>query len=78
MGTVASYKGFIILPAPRPLADVGMWGVNLHISWSTKEGPGTRHFFTDEQYPTEQEATTKSIAYGQLIIDGKIPGESVG
>lgn len=73
-----TFKRFIIRPAPRPLAGVDRWSLNLHISWSTKYGTYIRHFFTADKYATEEEATTNSIAYGQLIIDGKIPGLSVG
>lgn len=73
-----TYKGFIIRPAPRPLAGVGRWSLNLHISWSTKYGAYTRHFFTADKYATEEEALTNSITYGRLVIDGKIPGVSVG
>ena len=76
--TSVTYKGFIIRPAPRLHADVSRWSLNLHISWSTKEGAETRHFFTADKYATEEEATTNSITYGQPVIDGKIPGESVG
>ena len=73
-----TYKGFIIRPAPRPLLDVGRWSLNLHISWSTKYGPCTRHFFTADKYVTEEEATSNCITYGQLVIDGKIPGFTLG
>ena len=78
MKTAVAYRGFVILPAPRLLTDESMWRMNLHISWSAKDGPATHHFFTADKYATEEEATTNCIAYGQLITDGKIPGESVG
>ncbi|MGC4098009.1 MAG: HlyU family transcriptional regulator [Nitrospira sp.] len=78
MGTGVAYQGFVILPAPRPLGDVDMWEVNLHIAWSTQDGAQTRHFFTADKYGTEEEAAIHCVAYGKLIIDGKIPGVSVG
>lgn len=77
LDTVATYKGYIILPAPRPLADIGLWTVNVYISWSTKYGAVTRQFFTADTYGTEQEAIAHCITYGQQIIDGKIQGLSL-
>lgn len=77
LDTVATYKGYIILPAPRPLADIGMWKVNVYISWSTKYGAVTRQFFTADTYRTEQEAIAHCMTYGQQIIDGKIQGLSL-
>lgn len=77
LDTVATYKGYIILPAPRPLADSGLWNVNVYISWSTKYGAVTRQFFTADTYRTEQEAIAHCMTYGQQIIDGKIQGLSL-
>lgn len=56
-----------------------MWGLSLRISWTTKHNEQiVCPFFTADVYATEDEAATLSIAYGKLIIDGKIPGSSVG
>ena len=76
--TAVSYKGYIILPVPRHLADLGLWEVNLYISLSATYGAVTRQFFTLDTYRTEEEAVAHCITYGQQIIDGKIPGSTVG
>lgn len=73
-----SYKGFIILPAPQLLVESGMWQLNLFISWSTHNHEHSRHFFKKEAYATKEEAEIICIDYGKLIIDGKVPGSSVG
>jgi hypothetical protein len=37
-----------------------------------------RPFSADKAYQTETEADIHGIAYGQLIIDGQVPGFSAG
>ena len=37
-----------------------------------------RPFHTAGLYDTEDEAYVHGIAYGERIIDGKVPGETVG
>ncbi|MDK2745086.1 MAG: HlyU family transcriptional regulator [Nitrospira sp. BO4] len=71
------YHGYGIQPAPRHL-DTGQWGLNLFILWSSNDEERTRHFYTIDEYATEEEARTHCLAYGQQIIDGKIPGSAVG
>ena len=79
MTKAVTYRGFTIQPTPRHLAEIGMWGLSLRISWTTKHNEQiVCPFFTADVYATEDEAATLSIAYGKLIIDGKIPGSSVG
>lgn len=73
-----SYKGFTICPAPHQLPNTGMWELNLSISWSTGNQEHSRHFSKAESYGTKDEAEIISIDYGKLIIDGHIPGSSVG
>lgn len=72
------YKNYIIQPAPHELIDTGRWGLNLFILWSTEARDESRHFYTSDQYATKEEATAHCINYGKQIIDGKIPGSSVG
>ena len=73
-----TYKGYTIQAAPHELAETGLWGLNLFIMWSAEDGEHNRHFSTSDQYATKEEATVHCINYGQQIIDGKIPGSSVG
>jgi len=72
------YKGFIIQPAPRHLVEGGRWKLNLFILWSTQNEVHSRHFYTADEFAAEDQAAVHCISYGKLIIDGKIPGFSVG
>jgi hypothetical protein len=73
-----TYKGYTIQAAPHELVETGQWGLHLFIMWSTEQGEISRHFSTSDQYATKEEAMVHCIHYGQQIIDGKIPGASVG
>lgn len=73
-----TYKGYTIQSAPRLLVDTHIWELNVFISQATEGDEDCRHFARTGRYTTFEEATAQCIAYGQLIIDGKIPGSSVG
>ncbi len=72
------YKGYTIQPAPRQLVDTGQWELNVFVSWSVGEEEDSRHFVKTGRYATENEATAQCIAYGKQIVDGQVPGSSVG
>ena len=78
MSKAVTYKGYTIQPALRQLPDTGQWELNVFISWQADEEEESRHFYSIGRYATEDEAMTQCIAYGQQIVDGKIPGSSVG
>ena len=78
MSKAVTYKDYTIQPAPRQLVDTGQWELNVFISWSTEDDEDSRHFVKTGRYATEGEATAQCIIYGQQIIDGKIPGSTVG
>lgn len=73
-----SYKSYTIQPALRQLVDTGQWELNVFISWFVDDEEESRHFVKTGRFATESEATAHCITYGQQIIDGKIPGSSVG
>jgi hypothetical protein len=73
-----TYKGYTIQAAPHERIETGQWGLNLFILWSTETGEKSRHFSTSDQYPTKEEALAHCLAYGQQIIDKRIPGLWVG
>lgn len=80
MNNAVTYKGYTIRPALRQLVDTGQWELNVFISWSTEdkeEEEESRHFYSTGRYATEAEALVQCIAFGQQIIDGKIPGQSI-
>ena len=78
MAKAVIYNGYTIQPAPRQLMDTGQWELNVFISWTTEDDEDSRHFVKTSQYATEEEAIAQCITYGQQIIDGKVPGSSVG
>ena len=78
MSKAVTYKGYTIQPALRQLPDTGQWELNVFISWQADEEEESRHFYSTGRYATEDEAMTQCIAYGQQIVDGRIPGSSVG
>lgn len=78
MTTAVAYKSYIIQPAPRYLVDTGQWELNVFISWATGDDEDSRHFVKTGRYNTEEEARAQCIIYGQQIVDGQVPGSSVG
>ena len=78
MSKEVTYKGYTIRSALRQLPDTGQWELNVFISWQVDDDEESRHFYSTGRYATEDEATVQCIAYGQRIIDGKVPGSSVG
>ncbi|ULA62711.1 MAG: hypothetical protein LZF86_50091 [Nitrospira sp.] len=80
MGKEVAYKGYTIRSALRQLPDSGQWELSVFISWQIDgdDDEESRHFYTTGRYATEEEAAIQCIAYGQRIIDGKVPGSSVG
>ncbi|MBX3332254.1 MAG: hypothetical protein KF722_17785 [Nitrospira sp.] len=78
MTKAVTYKEYTIQPAPRQLVDSGQWELNVFISWATEDDEDSRHFVKTGRYATSEEATTQCIAYGQQIVNGQVPGCSVG
>ncbi|MEQ1795082.1 MAG: hypothetical protein ABL970_12935 [Nitrospira sp.] len=78
MNKSITYKGYRVQSALRQMPDTGLWELNVFISWQVDDEEECRHFYMTGRYATEDEATVQCIAYGQQIIDGKIPGSSVG
>lgn len=52
--------------------------MHITIFWEANGVATMRTFDTTGFYDTEVEADVHGIAYGQRIIDGKVPGETVG
>ncbi|MBX3303407.1 MAG: hypothetical protein KF693_14430, partial [Nitrospira sp.] len=69
---------YTIQPAPRQLVDTGQWELNVFISWTTGDDEDSRHFVKTGRFATEADAKAQCIAYGQQIVDGNVPGSSVG
>ena len=69
MKTNVHYKGYVIEPKPRELADGSGWTVGyrliFHDGDKTKESP----FFTDLVKPTREEAIGSAIQCAKRAID---------
>jgi len=68
------YKDHIIKSNPEPVAASGQWKLRIVIYWRTNGLLNMQSFSGPTVYETEQEADIHGIAYGQRIIDEKVPG----
>lgn len=74
MSETVTYHGYTILSAPVRDAESNQWKLRISISWDNAGRMTSRTFWMPIAYSTELEADTNGIAYGQRIIDGKVPG----
>ena len=65
-----AYKGFVINPAPLPLAEGG-WNLQVYIEKHRDSDVTMRQFSAGNIYETEQEAIKNCLIFGKQIIDGK-------
>lgn len=70
----AQYKGYVIKSTPEPIAASGKWKLRIAICWKANEILNMQPFLGPTVYHTEEEADIHGIAYGQRIIDEKVPG----
>ena len=52
--------------------------MHITIFWEIDGLVTMRAFTSDGEYDTEEEADVHGLAYGERIIDGKVPGVTVG
>jgi len=76
MSKTVTYKTYTIESFPVQELDTGVWRVDITISRESVSDP--RPFSVDQTYFTQEEAEIHGITYGQRIIDGKVPGVSLG
>ncbi len=74
--TEISYKGYVIRPAPFPLAD-GRWNHEVYVVRDRGYELVERKFFSATSFATREEAIAHCIAFGKQIIDGTVPNCSV-
>jgi hypothetical protein len=68
------YKDYVIKSNPEPLAGSGQWKLRIAICWKSNGLLNMQPFLGPTVYSSEEEADTHGIAYGQRIIDEKLPG----
>ena len=77
MATMIAYQGYTIQSAPHHPAGGTKWQRRIFISITDRRGVRTGEFSAGGLYATEDEADTHGITFGQQIIEGKVPGQSV-
>lgn len=78
MSKTITYKAYTIDSFPVQELDTEQWRVDLTISWGSESDRTTRPFSMEQTYPTQEEAEIHGVTYGQRIIDGQVPGVSLG
>jgi hypothetical protein len=68
------YKGYIIKSNPEPVATSGQWRLRIAIYIKTNGILKMQTFSGPTVYDSQDEADVHGIAYGQRIIDEKVPG----
>jgi hypothetical protein len=77
MSKTAIYKAYTIRSMPVLLFPLGRWGIEIAIAWEYKGTTLSLPFSVHTPHPTEKAADAQGIAFGQRLIDGKVPGLSV-
>ena len=72
------YKGYIIKCNPEPVAVSGQWRLRIAIYKETNGIIELQPFIGPTVYASEDEVEILGIAYGQRIIDEKMPGLKAG
>ena len=72
------YKGYIIRCNPEPVAVSGQWRLRIAIYTETNGIIELQPFIGPTVYASEDEVEILGIAYGQRIIDEKVPGLKAG
>ena len=74
MGKRILYKDCVIRCNPEPVAESGQWKLRLAIHWKIDGVLHMQPVSGPTVFSTEEEADILGIAYGQRIIDRKVPG----
>lgn len=78
MSKIETYRTYTIKSFPVQELDTGQWRVDIKISWKGEGALTIRPFCVEQTHPTQEEAEIHGIIYGQSIIDGNVPGVSLG
>ena len=74
MSRTVTYQSYKIISAPLQDAHSNQWKLRITISWDRDGRTTSRSFWMPIACVSEMEADTQGIAYGERIIDGKVPG----
>ncbi len=77
MARQVQYKEYVIKSTPEPVAS-GQWKLRIAIVWKRDGLLNMQPYPGPTVYNTESEADIHGIAYGQRIIDEKVPGLKAG
>ncbi len=71
MQSSIEYRGYVITPAPRRRGNPPAWTLEVHISPAGRQ-LGTRRCRAPNTYESQEVAVARCLAFGRLIVDGKI------
>jgi hypothetical protein len=74
MSRTVTYQNCTIISAPLQDGLSNQWKIRITISWAKDGRTTSRSFWMPIACASEMEADTQGIAYGERIIDGKVPG----
>jgi hypothetical protein len=78
VGRRVQYRNCIIKSNPEPVAASGEWRLRIAIYSQANGVLNMQSFSGPTVYNSEEEADVHGIAYGQRIIDEKVPGLKAG
>jgi hypothetical protein len=78
MGKRIKYNDYVIISYPELVEGSGQWKLRIAIFRKVNGVLRMEPFSVPHLYNTAQEADIHGIAYGQRIIDEKIPGLKAG
>ena len=78
MGRRIKYNNYVIVSYPELVEATAQWKLRIAIFWNVNGILRMEPFSVPSIYNTAEEADIHGIAYGQRIIDEKVPGLKVG
>lgn len=73
MASRVHYKGYVIKCSPEPVGVEGQWRLRIAIYTQTDGVIELQPFIGPTVYAEEDEVELLAIAYGQRIVDEKVP-----
>ena len=77
MSRTTAYKGYAITSSPVHDTQTDEWRLSISIAWERNGNTISQPYWIPISYSSETEADIHGVAFGQRIIDGKIPGITV-
>ena len=72
------YEGYVITSTPEPVRASEQWKVRIAIYWKVSGVLKMQLFSGPTLYENEEESDKHGVAYGQRLINEKVPGLKTG